>query len=60
MAEISKITTIDGTTYDIKDKAARTAISQISSIEASFDGTALVFSEGGGGGSLPNAEGATF
>lgn len=42
MADISKITTLDGTTYNIKDATARTSIPSAATINPKMDGTAAV------------------
>ena len=57
MADVSKIKTIDGTVYDIKDATARQAIEQTPTMNASFIGTALVLEDVH---SLDDAEGVSF
>lgn len=42
MADISKITTLDGTTYDIKDSTARDSIPSVATTAPIMDGTAAV------------------
>lgn len=64
MADIKNIS-VDGTVYDIKDETARGQIGDLSSLQTTAKGSIVdaineIASQGGGGASIPSAEGVLF
>ena len=64
MADIKNIS-VDGTVYDIKDETARNNIGDLSSLQTANKGSLVdaineIASQGGGGASIPSAEGVLF
>lgn len=64
MADIKKIS-VDGTDYNIKDETARGQIGDLSGLQTTAKGSLVdaineIASQGGGGASIPSAEGVLF